>query len=127
MSRRSRWEPKPLLDENPWSLVPSVGLSARAGWLMQVGLVTVAILVYVSVERTLGQLAFAWFCSAWSFRYLTQRLGGREAQFGVSRVSSESSFQERLLMDIAVLAAFAISALALFFGVDGWRSFLAAL
>ncbi|EGJ11842.1 hypothetical protein RBXJA2T_16007 [Rubrivivax benzoatilyticus JA2 = ATCC BAA-35] len=98
-----------------------------AGWLMQVGLVTVAILVHVSVERTLGQLAFAWFCSAWSLRYLTQRLGGREAQFGVSRVSSESSFQERLLMDTAVLAAFTISALALFFGVDGWRMFLAAL
>ncbi len=30
-------------------------------------------------------------------------------------------------MDTAVLAAFTISALALFFGVDGWRMFLAAL
>ena len=126
MSKPSRWEPKPLSDDNPWSLVPIVGLSTKAGWLMQVGLFVVAVIVFLSLNRTIKEVAFTWFCAAWSLRYLTHRLGGREAQFGVPRIWPDSSFQERLLMDTLVLAVFAMSILTLLLGYDGWRRLLGA-
>ena len=124
MPKRSRWEPKPLLDDNPWSLVPSIALSIKAGWFMQVGLLLVAAIVYVSLNRSIMELGIAWFCAAWSLRYLTNRLGGREAQLGVPRIWPDSSFQERLLVDTFALAMFAMSILALVLGTDGWRPLL---
>lgn len=126
MSKPSGWEPKPLLDESPWSLLPALGMSTRTGWVVQSVLLVAAATVYVILQRTAYEVAAAWFCSAWSLRYVTQRLGGREAQLGTARITPDSPFQARLLMDVAVLAMFTLALLALLFGHDGWRRLLGA-
>jgi hypothetical protein len=126
MSKRSRWEPKPLLDNNTWSLVPTVGLSIKAGWFIQFGLLIVAAIVYIGLNRAIAEVGFSWFCAAWSLGYLNNRLGGREAQLGVPRIRSDSSFQERLLVDTSAVVIFAMSILALILGADGWRRLLGA-
>jgi hypothetical protein len=108
-------------------LLPALGLSTRTGWLLQGVLFVVAVTVYFTLQRTAPEVAFTWFCSAWSLRYLTQRLGGSEAQLGVPRITPDSSFQERLLVDTAALAMFITSFLVLLLGHQGWRQLLGAL
>jgi hypothetical protein len=127
MSRRSRWEPKPLLEENPWSLLPNIGLSVKTGWLLQGALPILLIVVYLALQRSIDEALLVWLLSAVSLGGLTQRLGGREVWFGAACVTPESTFQERLAVDIAMLAMFAISLLVLLIGFEGWRRLIGAL
>ena len=126
MSKPSRWKPRPLLDESPWSLLPDVGLSQAAGRLVQGVLLLGVAAVYLILQRDALEVAMTGLCSAWSLRYVTRRLGGREAQIGTARITPDSPFQGRLLMDVLGLLMLTLALLALLIGMGGWRRVLGA-
>ena len=119
MRKRSRWEPKPLLDEHPWSLLKNMGLTKRGRWISQSLLSAFAVTVAVVTDRHALEVAFAWFVSAWALRYICHRLSGMEAQLGVPRVNEESSFQARLSLDLFASIMFLLGVATLVFS---WAS-----
>jgi hypothetical protein len=110
----SRWDAKEPLDLNPWSLLPSVGLTKHAALWAQV--IWALFIVVCAIIRSAPALVVMGilFVSGWHLWYITNRLGGRVGVLlGVGgRVSPDSSFQWRLVGDL--LSLFICGASALF-------------
>jgi hypothetical protein len=109
MKKRNPWEPKPLLDDHPWSLFPNIDLPrfvefmAVAIWIGLVGVI--AVLKAHSWLRVLPTAVLG----AWALHYICARLGGRAAHVGGAAppIRPDSPFQARLAFDfmsIVVLA-----------------------
>ena len=120
--KRSRWKSDRFLEWHPWSLLRDIGLSSRSGWYLQAVLLACPLIAYTVDHRSIGELLFAWLTAAYTLRYITQRLGGREAQLGIPRVTRDTTFQGRLSLDVLAIAIFGLAGLALLVGYDGWRT-----
>ena len=109
MKKRNPWEPKPLLDDCPWSMFPNIGLPRFVGfmavafWIGLVGIVAV-----LEAHPWLRVLPSA-ILGAWAVYYICARLGGGAAFVGGAAppIRPDSAFQARLAFDfmsIVVLA-----------------------
>lgn len=117
MRSRDPWEPKPLLDEHPWSLIPNLGLSkgaSLASFLAWCGVVAVVAVLGFSSLQSLVAGAIA---GAWAVHYIGARLGGRPAITGGASapVRHDSPFQARLAFDVIALLALAAAGYVLVF------------
>lgn len=109
MSNLNPWEPKSLLDEHRWSLVPNLGLSKRASHTflaVWVGVVALAATFGYSSWQSLFAGAIG---GAWAVHYLCARLGGRPAITGGASapIRSDSPIQARLAFDVSALVVLA--------------------
>jgi hypothetical protein len=109
MSDQSPWEPKPLHDEHPWSLIPNCGLSkkaAHASLAAWIGVVALAAAFGLSSWQSLIAGAFV---GAWAVHYVGARLGGRPAITGGASapIRFDSPFQARLAFDVIALVVLA--------------------
>ena len=116
MKKPNPWEPKPLLDDHPWSLLPNLALpqivqfAAIAVWIVLMA--TVAINEGHSWQRVIptGTLG------AWATYYISARLGGRVAHVGGAAppVRPDSAFQARLAFDAISIVALGTANYVLF-------------
>jgi hypothetical protein len=116
MAERNPWQPKPWLEERPWSLLPNVGLPAWAAPVaLAVWLVAVAV-VQLAVPPGWVRVLSSAIAGAWSIYYMACRLAGRPAPTGGASPSIRvgSPFQARLAFDIAALLVFATAVALLF-------------
>ena len=129
MANRRPWEPRPLLDENPWSLFPVVGLTRASALFAQVIWIAFALVFVLLRPGEWQSIGLAWLFGAWVVFYITQRFGGREAILVgyVPSITPESSFQERLLGDVLFLFLVLFLAAIIVFGVGTIREFWGSL
>jgi hypothetical protein len=116
MAERNPWEPKPWLEERPWSLLPNLGLPRwAAGAAVSLWLVVVAG-AYLAVAPGWPRLVPTAGLGSWSVYYLACRLGGRAAPTGGASPSIrvDSPFQARLAFDIMAIVVLVTAAIALF-------------
>jgi hypothetical protein len=116
VAERNPWEPKPWLEERPWSLLPNLDLPR---WSPPVAVSLWLVVVagaYLSVAPGWARLVSTAVVGSWSVYYLACRLGGRAAPTGGASQSIrvDSPFQARLAFDIMAIAVLVTSALALF-------------
>jgi hypothetical protein len=129
VSKQSPWQARELLEEHPWSLFASVGLSE---WhIVSSQLVWVAACVAALSLRHLPwfPLSIAWFVGAWSVLYIALRLGGNRAYVFLSRysISSDSIFQARFACDLLHLVLLSGAAAELAFGPYAFAALIAAI
>ena len=118
MSERNRWGPRVLLEERPWSLLPSINLAPRyAAAAQAVWLAVCAVLTLVRQPLLLAAL-LCWLFGAWALFYISRRLSGRPARMlGVAPIVQEdSAFQYRLYADVLHILILVVAALELCFG-----------
>ena len=105
MTERNRWEPKPLLEEREWSLLPNVRLSVRAGRVaLAVWFGVLGIVYFVNAPAWMRFIPAA-IGGGWCVHYVTCRLGGRPAPTGGASpaVRINSPFQARLAFDVLAI------------------------
>ena len=119
----SRWDPRPPLDVNPWSLLPSIGFSKRAAVIVEIiwALYVFGFLICRSGE--IGGYLLLGLAGGWALYYIANRLGGRTAKpFRAGpEISSESMFQMRLIGDVAHILILASTAYGIAVDVPGLR------
>ena len=116
MRKPNPWEPKPLLDDHPWSLLPnlglprSFGLAAVAVWIGLAGVVAV-----LESHPWLRVFATA-VLGAWAVHYICARLGGRFALVGGAAppIRQDSAFQARLAFDVMSIVVLGAASYSLF-------------
>jgi hypothetical protein len=116
MKKPNPWEPKPLLDDHPWSLFPNLGLprfiefAAIAVWVGVVGVV--ATLEGHSWLRVFPTAMLG----AWAVHYICARLGGRSAIVGGAAppIRPDSAFQARIAFDIMSVVVLGTAGYSLF-------------
>ena len=116
MKTPNPWEPKPLLEDHPWSLFPNLRLprliefAAITVWVGVVGVV--AILEAHSWLRVFPTALLG----AWAVHYICARLGGRVALVGGAAppIRQDSAFQARLAFDIMSISVLGTAAYSLF-------------
>ncbi len=109
MSKQNHWEPKPLLDECAWSLIPNCGLSKSASHALLAAWVGVVALAAAIGPTSRQSLIAGAILGAWAVHYVGARLGGRPAITGGAspRIRSDSPFQARLAFDVIALVVLA--------------------
>ncbi len=121
-----RWRPRPLLDENPWSLLRSVGLRQRTAHIVLLGWV-IAVAAALAIHKPLSWgYAGVGFMGLLMLRYILQRLQGVPAEFtGPGEAITEDwSFQIRLAADVASILFFALIVATLVFGFAAIKSLI---
>ena len=115
----SQWEPKPALDVNPWSLLPSIGFSKRAT-LVAESAWTLYVIVFLVYRSDVVACLLLGFIGGWALYYIARRLGGRVAfELGAApEISSDSPFQLRLIADITHIGFFVLAAV----GIAVWHA-----
>ncbi len=118
----STWQPEARLSYSTWSLVPNVGLSIRARWLILSGLAVALLLVWLTGWVPTSDAIAALVLGAWPAFYLCERLGNRPAPFPRSvddaAVDELSSFWERLALDAIAVVGLAVALALAFAGLD---------
>ncbi len=109
MSDPNPWEPKPLLDEHPWSLIPNFGLSKRASNASLAAWIAVVALTAAFGLSSWQSLIAGAIAGLWAVHYVGARLGGRPAITGGASapIRSDSPFQARLAFDVIALVVLA--------------------
>ena len=108
----SRWDPKPPLDVNPWSLIPNIGFSRRGTLVAEAFWIAyVAGFFLYRWGNPAVFLAFG-FLGGFALYYISDRLGGRVAkELGAApRIDADSPFQMRLIADVLHIGALVLSA-----------------
>jgi hypothetical protein len=105
MSPPNPWEPKPLLDDCRWSLLPDLGLRRGAAWgLLAAWWGLLGLTAVLGVEPG-ARLVAAALLGTWALHYVGARLGGRPAWTGgaAEPIRPEAPFQARLAFDVIAL------------------------
>ena len=109
MSNPNPWEPKPLLDDHPWSLIPNKKLPVGTARLLLAAWFAVVLLTTLFGSPFWMSLVAGAIAGAWAVHYVCARLGGRPATTGgaSSPIRPDSPFQARLAFDILSVLVFA--------------------
>ena len=125
MGKRNRWEPRPLLQENPWSLIPSIGLTKPLAWITRGLWVAITIMSILTRPVEWQSTAGVGLLGILAMFYITQRLGAREATLGAGvHVTPDSPFEIRLLADSLCLFMLLFAVVVLLFGMHAVRALL---
>ncbi|WP_132647790.1 hypothetical protein [Rubrivivax gelatinosus] len=121
-----RWKRKPLLDENPWSLLRPVGLARRTARVVMAGWVIAAPAALSIHEPFEWGYAVVGILGLLMLRYVLQRLRGVPAEFigPGEAVTEDWAFQIRLFIDIVALLLLAWSVATLVLGFEALRAWL---
>ncbi|MGC4077934.1 MAG: hypothetical protein QM702_13080 [Rubrivivax sp.] len=121
-----RWKRKPLLEDNPWSLLRPVGLARRTALVVMAGWVVAAAAALAIHEPFEWGYAAVAVIGLLMLRYVLQRLRGVPAEFigPGEAVTEDWPFQVRLAIDIAALLLLADAAATLVLGFEGLRALL---
>jgi hypothetical protein len=125
MPKRSPWAPRELLDLNPWSLLPAIGLSKSMAWLAQVLWLAFAAVFAILRPDEWQSIGVTWLFGAWALFYITQRLGDREAIVGgaAPHVTRDTQFQLRLATDALFVLLLLFASVVIAFGLETVRAF----
>jgi hypothetical protein len=116
MAERNPWEPKPLLEERPWSLLPNLGVPAWSARAALVAWLCVVVVAQLAAAPGWPRLFPGAIGGAWSVYYVACRFGGRAAPTGGASpsIKVDSPFQARLAFDLIAVVVLLVALTLLF-------------